>query len=123
MLQTGPPRTTPVLIADIGGSTSRFALAECGREPQQVIAVSNANFATLEAAIAQYLDHAAVRPRGAIFAVAGPIDGQDVALTNRRWGFRVRDLAARFGFDRLQVVNDFEALAWRCWGSTRARCV
>ena len=116
MLQTGPPRTTPVLIADIGGSTSRFALAECGREPQQVIAVSNANFATLEAAIAQYLDHAAVRPRGAIFAVAGPIDGQDVALTNRAWGFRVRDLAARFGFDRLQVVNDFEALAWALLG-------
>ena len=116
MLQASPTRSNPVLIADIGGSTSRFALAECGQPPQHIIAVSNANFATLEAAIAQYLDHADVRPRAAIFAVAGPIDGEDVALTNRAWGFRVRELAARFGFGHLQVVNDFEALAWALLG-------
>jgi glucokinase len=106
------PTNSLVLIADIGGSTSRFGLASGGQRPQQVVVVSNATVATLEAAITQYLARVGVRPAAAIFAVAGPINGDDVALTNRSWRFSVRDLAARFGFRRMRVVNDFEALAW-----------
>jgi len=48
----------------------------------------------------------------AVFAVAGPVDGDDIKLTNRAWSFRVPDLSARFGFAPLRVINDFEALAW-----------
>src|SRR5262249_7347461 len=33
-------------------------------------------------------------------------------LTNRAWSFRIPELAARFGFSALRVINDFEALAW-----------
>jgi glucokinase len=106
----------PVLIADIGGSTSRFALAACGQRPQHVVVVSNANFATVEAAIVQYLNHAGVRPTAAILAVAGPINGKEVALTNRSWHFHTRDLANRIGLRRLRVINDFEALAWALLG-------
>jgi glucokinase len=105
-----------VLIADIGGSTSRFALAACGQRPQQVVIVSNANFATIEAAINQYLNHVGVRPRAAILAVAGPINGDDVALTNRSWHFHKADLAKRFELHRLLVINDFEAVAWAVLG-------
>jgi glucokinase len=105
-----------VLIADIGGSTSRFALAVCGQRPRQIVVVSNATVATLEAAITQYLDYTGVRPTAAIFAVAGPINGDEVALTNRTWRFHVRTLAAHFGFNQIRVVNDFEALAWALLG-------
>jgi glucokinase len=45
-------------------------------------------------------------------AVAGPIDGEEVALTNRTWRFRRGEFARRFGFSALRVVNDFEAIAW-----------
>jgi glucokinase len=116
VLQTSPTSRSPVLIADIGGSTSRFALAACGQRPQQVVVVSNANFATVEAAIAQYLNHVRVRPRRAILAVAGPIKGEEVALTNRSWHFHKRDLAKRFDLHRLRVINDFEAVAWAVLG-------
>lgn len=105
-----------MLIADIGGSTSRFALAACGQRPQQVVVVSNANFATIEAAIGQYLNHVDVRPRAAILAIAGPINGEEVALTNRSWHFHKRDLAKRFDLHRLRVINDFEAVAWAVLG-------
>jgi glucokinase len=122
LLQATPPNAGLVLIADIGGSTSRFGLAVCGGRPQQVVVVSNATVATLEAAITQYLARAGVRPAAAIFAVAGPINGDDVALTNRSWRFGVRNLAARFGFSRMRVINDFEALAWAVLGLDTAEC-
>jgi glucokinase len=116
VLQIDPTNGAPVLIADIGGSTSRFGLAISGQRPQQIVVVSNATFATIEAAIAQYLEHAGVRPATAILAVAGPISGDEVALTNRTWRFHIQELAAHFGFSRLRVVNDFEALAWALLG-------
>jgi glucokinase len=109
---TSSMQASPVLIADIGGSTSRFALAGDDRRPQQLVVLANATLATLDAAIAQYLDHVGVRPSAAIFAVAGPIRGMDVALTNRAWRFHARELADRFGFKQIRVVNDFEAVAW-----------
>jgi glucokinase len=116
VLEPAPKLSSPVLIADIGGSTSRFALATAGERPQQIVVVSNATVATLEAAIRQYLDYTRVRPAAAIFAVAGPIDGDEVALTNRSWRFHARALAAQFGFSEIKVVNDFEALAWALLG-------
>jgi glucokinase len=104
--------THEVLIADIGGSTSRFALARCGERPRQRVIVSNATVSTLEAAISQYLDRVGIRPAAAVLAVAGPVNGDEVALTNRSWRFRVSDLSTRFGFRTCKVVNDFAALAW-----------
>ena len=47
-----------------------------------------------------------------MLAVAGPVDGDEIALTNRAWQFRLPDLAARFGLAPVHAVNDFEALAW-----------
>jgi glucokinase len=112
VLQAAVTNKSLVLVADIGGSTSRFGIAVRGQRPQQVVVVSNATVSTLEAAITQYLARVGGRPAAAIFAVAGPINGDEVALTNRSWRFRVRDLAGQFGFARMRVINDFEALAW-----------
>jgi len=45
--------------------------------------------------------------------VAGPVDGEEIALTNRTsWRLRRREFAKRFGFSQLRVLNDFEAIAW-----------
>jgi len=103
---------TVVLLADIGGSNSRFALANFGGRPERVLAIENDTVASLEAAVARYLDETGARPHAATFAVAGPLDGEEVALTNRSWRFRPADFARRFGFSSLRVVNDFEAIAW-----------
>jgi glucokinase len=48
--------------------------------------------------------------QGAI-AVASPITGDRVAMTNHPWNFSILGLKERFGFDRLEVINDFTALA------------
>jgi glucokinase len=101
-----------VLLADIGGSNSRFALASPGGRPERILIIDNDAHASLEAGIAHYLEETGARPRAAVLAVAGPIDGENVALTNRAWRFHRSELASAFGFSRLHIVNDFEAVAW-----------
>jgi glucokinase len=101
------------LLADIGGSKSRFALAKSTGAPKRVLVIENDTVADLEAAVARYLEETSARPRAATLAVAGPVDGEEIALTNRTsWRFRRREFAKRFGFSRLHVLNDFEAIAW-----------
>jgi glucokinase len=100
------------LLADIGGSKSRFALANSAGRPECIVAIDNDTVPDLAAAVARYLDETGARPRVATLAVAGPIDGEEVTLTNRAWRFRRGEFAKRFGFSQLCVVNDFEAIAW-----------
>ena len=103
---------SPTLLGDIGGSKSRFALANLAGQLEHVLVIENDTVADLEAAIARYLEETDARPRTATLAIAGPIDGDEVALTNRAWRFRRGELAERFGFLQLRIVNDFEAIAW-----------
>lgn len=110
-MTSAPPKS--VLLADIGGTHSRFALNGAAGRPEHVLIIANDSVANLEAAIARYLAESGARPRSAVLAVAAPIDGsEEVALTNRPWRFRRGALAQRFGFSPLRVVNDFEAIAW-----------
>jgi glucokinase len=100
------------LLADIGGTNSRFALANSAGRPERILLMENDTVADLEAAVSRYLDETGARPRAAMLAIAGPIDGEEVALTNRAWRFRRGEFAQRFGFSQLRIVNDFEAIAW-----------
>jgi glucokinase len=100
------------LLADIGGSKSRFALANSAGRLECILVIDNDAVADLPAAIECYLDKTAARPISAMFAVAGLIDGEEVALTNRAWRFNRAELARRFGLSPLRVLNDFEAIAW-----------
>ena len=47
----------------------------------------------------------------AVLAVASPVTGDQVTLTNHPWTFSVEALRQQFGLRRLQVVNDFAANA------------
>jgi glucokinase len=100
------------LVADIGGSNSRFGLANSAGWPERILVIENDTVADLEAAVARYLRETGARPKAATLAIAGPIQGEEIALTNRAWRFRRSELAERFGFSQLQIVNDFEAVAW-----------
>jgi glucokinase len=103
----------PILLADIGGTHTRFAFAGSDGRPECIKIIDNDNFPALETAIARYLEQTATRPRAAVLAVAAPIDGGDeIAMTNRAWHFRRSALAQRFGLAALRIVNDFEAIAW-----------
>jgi glucokinase len=108
----GTSQAPSVLLADIGGTHTRFALLASNGRPERVVSWDNNNYASLENAIASYLAEAATQPAAAVLAVAAPITGRDIALTNRSWRFNLDDLAGRFGFARIHAINDFEAQAW-----------
>lgn len=102
-----------VLLADIGGTNSRFALNGSAGRPERIRIIENDSVADLEAGIVRYIDETSAHPRAAVLAVASALDsGDEVALTNRAWHFRRSELAKRFGFAPLRVVNDFEAIGW-----------
>jgi glucokinase len=104
----------PVIVADIGGTNSRFALVAEGRivpEPASIIALNNDRYASLSDALADYLKQTGVIPGRGVFAVAGPIDGRHIRLTNRDWAFDTHVLAKAHGLASLEVVNDFVAMA------------
>jgi glucokinase len=89
-----------------------MALATATGPPDRIEVIDNDTVADLETAVAQYLKHTGEIPTAATFAVAGPIQGEEVALTNRSWRFRRGEFAKRFGLSEFRVVNDFEAVAW-----------
>jgi glucokinase len=104
----------PRLLADIGGTNARFALQRPGRRPARYRLLKTADHPGLGAAVAHYL--ALVRPvqkpNVAAIAVAAPVLGDAIALTNSSWSFSTAAVARATGLTRLHVLNDFEALAW-----------
>ena len=104
-----------ILIADIGGTSSRLALAGTDGRPQDVRIHRNDAFSGFEALIETDLAARGVAADdvgGAVLAIAGPADGEHVRLTNRDWSFAKDELRRRFGWQKLLGVNDFEALAY-----------
>jgi glucokinase len=103
------------LVADIGGTNARFALAELdGPLPtlHQVKSLAAAGFASLQHVAEHYLTQVDQAPRAAALAVACPVRDDAVRLTNRAWSFSRRELREALGLERLLVLNDFGAAAW-----------
>jgi glucokinase len=100
------------LIADIGATNSRFALAGAAGRPERIVAIENDSVSGIEEAIARYIGATGAKPRRAVLGVASPVDGEPIRMTNRDWCFRTADLAGRFGFSSVRAINDFEAIAW-----------
>ncbi len=101
-----------ILLADIGGSNSRFALADPGGRPERIETVDADSVPNLDAAMAGYLSATGAKPEAAVLAVAGPVTGDIVTLTNRpAWRFSLAALARRFGFRAIRALNDFAAVA------------
>src|SRR5690242_18505737 len=105
-----------VLVADIGGTTCRFAIVGPDGRPDRVIRFPNREVADIAAAIDRYAAEADIRPTAGVLAVAAPVDGDDITLTNRNWRFRLSELKAQFGITHLFAINDFEAVAWALLG-------
>jgi len=101
-----------VLIADIGATNIRIAVVGPAGRPAQLAKIRGDVVPNLEASIADYLDKTGVRPRAGVLAIAAPVEGDVVTMTNRAWTFRLSEIAGRFGWKSIRAVNDFEAVAW-----------
>lgn len=107
--QTPAPR----LLADVGGTNARFAWqAGPGAPIKAVQTLPCADYPTIEAAMRAYLDGLdRPRPQVGAVAIANPVHGDQVRMTNHHWSFSIQALREALGFARLEVLNDFTALA------------
>ena len=107
-----PAFDSPRLLADIGGTYARFALETAPGMFEHAATLRCADHADFHAAVSTYL---ASLPEGGIqhaaVAIANPVEGDEVRMTNYHWQFSIEQMRERLGFDRLVVVNDFTALA------------
>lgn len=101
----------PCLVADVGGTNTRVALAGVGAiRPESVRRYANAAFPGLAAVLEQFrADARCEAPAGACVAVAGPVRGGVGRLTNRDWFFDGASLAAATGARIVAVLNDLQA--------------
>jgi len=103
-----------ILVADIGGTNARFALAQlkAGKINLKEIQVFRAqDFEAIRDAAHAYLESISQRPRRACFAAAGPVINDEVNFSNSHWVLRRRDLMHPLNLTHCKIVNDFYALA------------
>lgn len=108
-----PDRLFPRLLADVGGTNARFAWqAEPGAPITDVRILPCADHPTLPAAMHAYLAGLGRgRPATAAIAIANPITGDQIRMTNHHWQFSQSAVKAEFGLQVLRLLNDFTALA------------
>jgi glucokinase len=105
------------LLADIGGTNARFALEGTTAGFADIEVLACREFDAIGDAMDAYLARAAARGhatdgiRHAAIAIANPVEGDVVRMTNHHWRFSIAALRAARGLDTLLVVNDFAALA------------
>jgi glucokinase len=106
------PSSVLNLVADIGGTYTRFALAQGGLiQADSVTRIKTADFPTLADAARQYLARQTQSVQGACFAVAGPISEEKFQLSNGVWHDSADFLRKELQLDRVQLINDFAAIA------------
>ena len=101
-------------MADIGATTTRCALLDDKGQELAPEVFENANFTGVAGVLSVYLDHrrASDRPTRAALAVAAPITGDEVQMINIDWRFSQAELKETLRLKRLEIVNDFAAIAW-----------
>ncbi len=102
----------PVLTGDIGGTNARFGLVEApGAEPVFLQRLAVADHPTPETAIDAVIKAFDIRPASAFLAVAGPVEGLSVAMTNAHWLVDAAMIGKRFGLHSVSLINDFPPIA------------
>ncbi|QAY79480.1 glucokinase [Sphingosinicella sp. BN140058] len=107
---------TEIVAVDIGGTHARFAIARVqgGRvthldEEVTLKTAEHASFQTAWEEFGRRLSRAL--PPAAAIAIAGPIQGEVLKLTNNPWVIRPSLIPSKLGAERYSLVNDFGAIA------------
>jgi glucokinase len=102
----------PRLLADIGATHARFALETAPGVLRAVEVLRCDDYRGIVPLLRAYLAHQrGVQIAHAAFAVANPISGDMVRMTNRDWQFSTEAVRRELGLQTLLIVNDFTALA------------
>jgi len=102
----------PRLLADIGATHARFALESAPGVLRNVAVLLCDDYPGIVPLLNAYLGQLGeVRISHAAFALANPISGDFIRMTNRDWQFSTDEVRRALGLTTLLIVNDFTALA------------
>lgn len=106
----------PRLLADIGGTNARFALEQGPGRIADGATLACDGHPRFVDAVRAYLRvcrqrHPRLELRHAVVAIANPVEGDAIRMTNHHWQFSIEEARADLGLETLLVVNDFAALA------------
>ena len=109
-----------VLAGDVGGTTTRLCLAECTEgicRSSDAQRFDSARYSGLAAMLGEFLQRVSLPRIDAVcLAIAGPVrlapTGQLAKVTNLPWEIDSGALAQAFGFPRIRLINDFEAIGY-----------
>lgn len=109
-----PPRmsdTRLTLVADVGGTNTRVALARGTELMESALRrYRNADFTGLEAVLRTHLDAAgAGTPEAACIALAGPVADGAARMTNLDWHVTEAGIARATGAGSAALLNDLQA--------------
>ncbi|MCQ9325479.1 glucokinase [Neisseria dentiae] len=102
----------PRLVADIGGTNARFALETAPQQIEKVEVLPCNDYDTIVDAAREYLKRAgSPKISHAAIAIANPIMGDWVQMTNHHWAFSIETTRQSLGLETLILLNDFTAQA------------
>lgn len=106
----------PALVADVGGTHVRFALADVSADDPLIVESARryraAEFGSFGAAVKRYLEECGREPQAFVIAAAGVRVGDEVRLTNNvPWVISRAEIEKEFGFGDVKLLNDFAAMA------------
>ncbi len=107
-----------LLAGDIGGTKTLLGLFD--GSPVRPRAMLVRSYGTLDYSDLPSIVDAFLKdrdaPRGMVsrasFGVAGPVLGDSATLTNVPWRVEANGVGSAFGIDRVDLLNDLEAMAW-----------
>ncbi len=107
---------SPRLLADVGATYARFALEVGAGLFENAATLRCADHDDFHATVQAYLaalpaSASAGRIKNAAVAIATPVSGDRVRITNYPWQFSIEEMRQSLHLDNLLVVNDFTALA------------
>lgn len=109
--RSGRVSETLSLIADIGGTNARFAVTTDGNI-SKARTLACADFRDPAHAAQSYLEAMGLpQPVQACFAFACPTHDDRIRMTNNGWDFSRAQTKEQLGLKRLEIINDFMALA------------
>jgi len=104
-----------LLSGDIGGTKTLLRLSTVADEHTAVLQKSfaSAAYTGLAEIIDDFLAEAGTSDIvAACFALAGPVNGRIVKLTNLPWVVEADEIARRFAISHVKLINDFEAVGY-----------
>jgi glucokinase len=106
----------PRLLADVGGTYARFTLETGPGIFEHAASLRCADYQDFHATVQAYLSALPTsastgRIKNAAVAIATPVSGDQVRITNYPWQFSIEQMRQRLHLDNLLMVNDFTALA------------